>query len=144
MNFLIALLLLLCAWPSTMFASIKSVEVVKNSAVKWSIGPSGNLYATSSGFDGHFCDDLKIDPTVLLPLLDDPDRFVAAHVLLSLVNWKHWKFHDSSSPDYFGITPHNWGPLEVHINVNGSVFIDPAQAKKISNFWHEKLNAPER
>ena len=92
----------------------------------------------------------------LLDALDDPDRFVAAHFILSWQFRSH-RLHPKDREDWAGFT-HNglrvrwqwardpvragWRLGEQYHLVGGTPHIDPGQLPPIRDFWHDKLDVP--
>jgi hypothetical protein len=139
--YIVAVLVLLCGTPVVAQTVLKSIQDVKNSNIQWKrawpgYSHPGHPWPCPKGVEQGFMMALEKDSTILLPLLTDPDRFIAAHALLGLSRWNFLEFHDPKSPAYFIISDYNWGPLEVYFKPDGTVFIDPNQMEKINKFWH--------
>lgn len=70
---------------------------------------------------------LEIGPAArphLLEALDDPEKFVVAHVLLTLI-----------SGQQFRVSGEEWNHLRVELNHDGTVSIDPRQQHEIVTLW---------
>ncbi|WP_273652328.1 hypothetical protein [Cellulomonas fimi] len=67
--------------------------------------------------------DAQADERTLLALLDDPDRFVLAHVLLT----RDSGVRHETYPTYNG--------LAVDVRADGTVHVDPAQRAPLRRRW---------
>ena len=118
--------------------SVRSIEDVKNKNVlRWDYTPAGNLTPKTVGIEEELFYSLRANPKRLLPLLDDSDRFIAAHILLFSCNHSQLEFQDPKASNYFLLSNHSWGPLEVCVHKDGTFTIDPTQKQKISKYWHD-------
>jgi hypothetical protein len=73
----------------------------------------------------------------LLRALDDPERWVAAHVLLT----RRW---GRKNPGYSFQTEIEWNGLDVNIFADNSVHIEEGQRPAIRQYWIEKLGDPKK
>jgi hypothetical protein len=67
----------------------------------------------------------------LLEALDDPNRWVAAHVLLTMRHTEHY----AASKSIEG----RWNGLAVELMADGSSHIDEKQQAAIRTFWRSRL-----
>jgi hypothetical protein len=139
--YIVAVLVLLYGTQVLAQPVMKSVQDVRNSNIRWVHAWPGASHPghpwPEVRWEQGFMVALQKDSTILLPLLTDPDRFIAAHALLGLSQWNFLEFHDPKSSSNFIFSDHNFGPLEVYIKPDGTVFIDPNQVEKINKFWHD-------
>ncbi|GAA1857149.1 hypothetical protein [Myceligenerans crystallogenes] len=103
-------------------------ELPTDQAVTWSAHAFGLTPALPA------VDDTlrQADVGSLLGLLDDPDRFVTGHVLLT---WASGVRHEAFP---------TWNGLAVDIRADGSVDIDPAQREDLRRRWHAWAAADPR
>lgn len=72
----------------------------------------------------------------LLRALDDPGKWIAAHVLLT----KRW---GCKHPGYSYENEIRWNGLDVNFLADGSLIIDESQQPAIRQYWIEKLRGGE-
>jgi hypothetical protein len=101
----------------------KSIRELSNDQVVW----EGNPIGLAPTLTGEAAQKLaaKRDQAIpaLLATLSDPDRFVAAHILLTRFS----RVEHSAFP--------KWNGLAVELHANGRVVIDPAQRFTLARRW---------
>jgi hypothetical protein len=79
----------------------------------------------------------------LIRAVRDPRRWIAAHVLLSILCGETV----SSGEDYYvadRISPDEWNHLRVDVRADGSVGIDASQRDAIEGMWTERASLSAR
>ena len=100
------------------------IASINNDDIGWS-GTYSGLWADVRGAEANKV--LEIGPAArphLLEALDDPEKFVVAHVLLTLI-----------SGQQFSVSGEEWNHLRVELNHDGTVSIDPRQQHEIVTLW---------
>jgi len=107
---------------------------IRNESIGWNPSFFG-LMVEVNGTDEKWVLHTKSNPDrYLLEALEDPKRWIAAHVLLTLR-------HDST---WTGYTEEQWNGLEVIFHADGRVEIDENQQPAIRKYWIEKLGTPTK
>ena len=105
---------------------------ISNNGIKWD-GTDVGLWPWIVGADEQWLLDTPLDPKcLLLQALDDPGKWVAAHVLLT----KRWSLETGKS---FSLGVEAYNGLRVMLFGDGSVQIDPSQRPKIRKQWLDAL-----
>lgn len=104
------------------------IEALSNSDIRW----DGTFFGLSPVLEGEVAKrlpsfDSQATPA-LITALDDPEKFVAAHVLLTLIHYK--RFSTSAS---------QWNGLAVKLHADGSIVIDPGQIPTIKAMWEKEV-----
>jgi hypothetical protein len=106
---------------------------IRNEGISWN-GTFFGLMVEVNGTDEKWVLHTKSNPDrYLLEALEDPKRWISAHVLLTLR-------HDSK---WTGYTAALWNGLEVILHADGRVEIDENQRPAIRQYWIEKLGSLE-
>jgi hypothetical protein len=104
------------------------IENLSNSDIRWD-GTFSGLFPVVEGEVAKQLFSFGSYPTpALIAALDDPEKFVAAHVLLTLIHYK--QFSTSAS---------QWNGLTVELHANGDVVIDPGQIPTIKAMWEKEM-----
>ena len=117
-----------CASRKTSENRSALVENIRNSDIRW----GGNIVGLDphvSGVSKQILDDPKPHFADLIKALKDEQRFVAAHVLLSM----------RSGP--FKLSAEQFNGLWVELLANGTVVIPPNQQANLIEKWNEWLKA---
>jgi len=102
---------------------------ISNNGIQWD-GTDAGVWPWVVGESERWLLEAKCDPTTLLfQALEDPDRWVAAHVLLTRRSFG--KPFVANSGSYNG--------LRVTLLADGSVQIDPEQRARIRKQWLDVL-----
>jgi hypothetical protein len=107
------------------------VRIPANDAVAWN-GTRYGLLPTLREDAGRWEAQGEAAIPVLLETLDDPDRFVTAHVLLTRIS----AIVHETFP--------TWNGLEVEIAADGSVRIDPAGRPALAERWNRWYRSDPR
>ena len=104
------------------------VDRLKNSDIRWD-GTLIGLFPRITGEEAH--ELLALGEEAVPPLidaLDDESKFVAAHVLLTLL-----------SDDEYETSP--WNGLEIELGADGEPRVDPARRFELAKRWRARLGA---
>lgn len=111
---------------------LKHYEGISNIGILWD-GDIIGLQPYLIGEDEKWLLKTELDPTpLLLKALSDKDRWVAAHVILTLR-------YSLQKKEFFIKSPTQWNGLRVELLGSGKVKIDGSQQVVIRKFWVEKL-----
>jgi len=112
----------LACWPTLRLYWL--VETISNDQVRI----DGNIIGLVAQFDTHAAQQVRsYGPRAnraLIVALNDPDRFAAAHVLLTQINCPGYIFGDTAK----------WNELEIDL--------DPEQIPHLQEYWKARLGQP--
>jgi hypothetical protein len=114
--------------PTVTIPTGELIQAIKNHDVEWDGTPAGLIPHWHGAtflvakYGGQDVSDQ------LVAALDDPDRFVSAHVLLAGRLLKE-----------VSLSGGTYDHLQVTLWANGSTTIDPAQRGKLKKMWTERL-----
>jgi hypothetical protein len=100
-----------------------------NDSIEW----TGQRYGLKpyldepAGLETAGADEVAAIAPTLIGALDDPDRFVVAHVLLTRLS----RVSHETFP--------GWNGLAVELAVDGTSWVDPAQREALARRWHAWL-----
>ncbi len=117
-----------CAQPTVAIPTKELIREIRNHDVKWDMTTAGLMpdFEGATLLVAKYCGPDVSDQ--LVAALDDPDRFVSAHVLLAVRLLKE-------VPQTGG----TFDKLHVVIRADGSTTIDPAQRGMLKKMWIERL-----
>ena len=125
----VAVGLLVIACSATPDRASRLVEKIANSDIAW----DGTYIGLTPRIEGEPSRNVLALGTpataALVAALDDPERFAAAHVLLTQI-----RMHGA-----FEVSGHSWNQLRVELRTNGQVTLDPAQRHQLKAFWRGKV-----
>jgi hypothetical protein len=101
-----------------------------NDAIEWTgqrYGLKPYLEPPPVGLEQAGADEVAAIAPALVEALDDPDRYVVAHVLLTRLS----RVSHETFP--------GWNGLAVELAVDGSSRVDPAQRETLARRWREWL-----
>ena len=105
------------------------IEELENHDILW----DGNMFGLEAHVQGKTakrianCSDHAI--SLLLLKLDDPNKFVAAHVLLTYMCMNEFEYDQN-----------HWNRLVVTMSNSGTVYIDESQIPYIQKYWEDMLD----
>lgn len=115
---------------STRNAPERLVTELNNEDVDW----DGNFLGLSPAIQGVAAQELlnlgKAANDVLIRALADPDRFAAAHVLLTHINHKG-----------FNLSASEWNGLRVILRADGRTILYPEQRTELQEYWRRELQS---
>jgi hypothetical protein len=118
-----------CEQQTTVTIPVKElIEAIRNHDVTWDGTPGGLVvhWGGATFLVAKYCGPDSSDQ--LVSALGDPDRFVAAHVLLAGRLLRKIS-HNAGSYDH----------LDVVLRADGSTSIDAAQRSRLTKMWTERL-----
>jgi len=109
--------------------AVKLCGNISNKGIEW-VGDFIGMRPTIVGANEQLVEvtSVNVEPYLLLAL-DDPNRWIAAHVLLTARHPEFGTRFDTS----------HWNGLEVRVRGDGPPRIDPKQQDAIREFWRKRL-----
>lgn len=110
---------------------------ISNGGIRWD-GNDIGVWPWIEGANEQWVLNTPLDPKpLLLDALEDPKRWVAAHVLLT----KRWSLETGQS---YKCGAEAYNDLRVSLFADGSVTIEASEQAKIRKKWHDIVGVPER
>ena len=107
-----------------------SVQRLSNDDIEW----NGNIFGLSAEIRGNADTELlnadRSADAVLLDALADPEKYAAAHVLLTMIHAEPYK-----------VSGGEWNGLKVDLLANGQTILFPVQRFELQRSWRQKLSA---
>ena len=126
---LLTIALLACSAKSPLESAVAAQ--ILNSDISW----DGNYFGLTPKVNGMASKQLlaigvKAEPS-LVAALDDPERYAAAHVLLTQLQMNRGRKVEFSSS--------HWNHLRVELSPDGTVRLHPEQRSELKAFWRKEL-----
>lgn len=118
---------MLLAWWA--YEPYRLAHKLRNSDVDWDGGLFGLMEIVRGSTAHALIDNGRRSTPALVQALDDPQKFAAAHVLLT----KLWQ-------DSYPVSAAEWNHLRVTLHASGACQTYPQQIPEIQAYWAEELS----